>query len=85
MARPLMGRRPKRKPWPPKHCLVAGCKTVIPRWQWLCKGCFHALPFASRKEIAEACQRRAAPNVLFGLCRAGAEWLVAQRAAAADR
>lgn len=78
MARPLMGRRPKRKPKPDRHCLTPGCGKVIPCWRWLCDGCFKQLPFPRRKAMAEACQAREDARV-FGLARDGAEWLVTQR------
>lgn len=78
MARPLFGRRPKRKPRPPKHCMTAGCGTVIPSWRWLCGGCFRQLPFARRKAIAEACEQRA-PQRIYGLARDAADWLQQQR------
>jgi hypothetical protein len=78
MPAPLLGRRPKRKPLPDKHCMTAGCGRVVKRWQWLCVGCFRELPFARRRAIAEACQARE-PQRVFGLCRDAAGWLVEQR------
>lgn len=79
MARPLMGRRPKRREKPlTRTCMTPGCGTLMPSWKWLCDGCYRALPFARRKEIAEARQARE-PSRVFGLCRSAAEWLVEQR------
>jgi hypothetical protein len=77
-----MGRRAKRKP-AIKICMTHGCEAEIPRWQWLCRRCFHALPFARRRAIAEACQARA-PQRIFGLCRDAAKWLLEQRIKASE-
>lgn len=78
MFAPLRGRRPKRKAKPDKLCMTAGCQAVIPRWKWLCDGCFRQLPFLRRKAIAEACAARE-PSRQFALCRDAAQWLAEQR------
>lgn len=74
----LAPRRRKRKERPPKLCMTAGCGAPIPRWMWLCRGCFRSLPFPRRKEIAEATQAQASERI-FGLCRSAAEFIVEQR------
>lgn len=71
----LCGRRRKRRPRPDKICMTEGCRAVIPRWMWLCSGCFRQLPFPRRKAIAEASQARDSQRS-FGLCRDAAQWLV---------
>lgn len=64
--------------------MTDGCGTRIPGWKWLCDRCFKALPFERRKEIAVAGQERK-PNVVYGLCRSAAGWLVEQRMKAAEQ
>lgn len=81
MYAPLIGRKARRKPRPPKICM--GCPTRISHWKWLCDMCFAALPFHRRQAIAVAGQERKS-QVVFGLCREGAEWLAEQHARAAE-
>jgi predicted amidophosphoribosyltransferase len=83
MPRPLYGRRPKRKPLPPRRCMA--CPAEISRWKWLCEACFKALPFHDRKAIAEAGQQGTDPARRFGMCRAAAAALVAHRTKLAER
>jgi predicted amidophosphoribosyltransferase len=79
MAAPLYGRRPKRKPRPPRRCMAA-CGAEISRWKWLCDRCFAELPFHDRKAIAEAGHQGSDPARRYGLCRAAAEFLINRRA-----
>jgi hypothetical protein len=82
MARPLYGRRPKRKAKPPRACMA--CRVKIASWQWLCDLCFGALPYPSKHAICEA---RAAkqPNRVYGLSFEAAKNLIAAREAQAAR
>lgn len=82
MARPLYGRRPKRKPAPPRNCL--SCQAKIESWKWLCDGCFGILPYASKHAICEA---RAAkePHRVYGLSIEAAKNLIAKRELEAAR
>lgn len=85
MARPLIGRRPKRRERQPKHCMTPGCGMVLAhRWKWLCDRCFGALPYPRKKEICEARSARL-PERVFGLSRDAAQWLADQRTKEAER
>lgn len=79
MARPLMGRRPKRRERAEtRTCMTPGCGATIASWKWLCDACFGRLPYGRKHEICEARRQRAAHRI-FGLSRDAAEWLAEQR------
>lgn len=76
MARPLIGRRPKRKAAPPRDCMA--CKTKIASWQWLCDLCFGSLPYPSKHAICEA-RTAKEPHRVYGLSFEAAKNLIARR------
>jgi hypothetical protein len=82
MARPLLGRRPKRKPRPPHKCMA--CPAMIPAWQWLCDPCFGAVSYSSKHAICEARAARE-PHRVYGLSFEAAKTLIAKREQEAER